>query len=166
MSDDAAKRLEIMREMLISHVPHAQAIGLEVVAAGQGICRMKVPYAAHLVGNPDTGVVHGGVITSMLDNACGIAVQMALGEPTSIATLDLRIDYMRPAEPGIDILGEAHCYKVTRSVAFVRGTAFHTDPEDPVATCVGAFMLAANRAASPAELLRGGGATAPTGVKD
>lgn len=154
MSDDTQARLEAMREMLIAHVPHARAIGLEVVSAGKGTCRMKVPYADHLVGNPDTGVVHGGVITSMLDNACGIAVQMALAEPSSIATLDLRIDYMRPAEPHTDILGEAHCYRVTNSVAFVRGTAFHTDAADPIATCVGAFMLAANRAEPPAEAAR------------
>ena len=156
MTDETARRLEMMREMLISHVPHAQAIGLEVVSAGKGKCRMKVPYADHLVGNPDTGVLHGGVITSMLDNACGIAVQMALEEPTSIATLDLRIDYMRPAEPKLDIFGEAHCYRVTKSVAFVRGTAFHTDPDDPIASCVGAFMLAANRAVPPTEAARQG----------
>lgn len=146
--------LEMMRDVLIAHVPHARALGMEIVKTGKGLCRMRVPYAEHLVGNPDTGVLHGGVITSMLDNACGVAVQLALPEPTSIATLDLRIDYMRPAEPGLDVFGEAQCYRVTRSVAFVRGTAFHSDPEDPVATCVGAFMLAANRALPPGEAAR------------
>jgi len=149
MTGDTKQRLTLLRDMLIEHVPHAKALGLEVVAAEAGMCRMKVAYAPHLVGNPDTGVVHGGVITSMLDNACGVAVQMALGEPTSIATLDLRIDYMRPAAPRRDIIGEARCYKVTRSIAFVRGVAFQDDVENPVATCVGAFMLAANRATSP-----------------
>ncbi|MEQ8746711.1 PaaI family thioesterase [Pyruvatibacter sp.] len=154
MTDDVQKRLDMMRDMLIDHVPHARAIGLEVVAAEKGMCRMKVAYAPHLIGNPDTGVMHGGVITSMLDNACGVAVQMALGEPSSIATLDLRIDYMRPATPRLDVIGEARCYKVTKSVAFVRGTAFHDDPSDPIASCVGAFMLAANRAAPTATVAR------------
>ena len=149
MSDKNEKRLAMMRTMIIDNVPHARAIGLEVVKAEKAMCLMKVPYAPHLVGNPDTGVVHGGVITSMLDNACGVAVQMALTDPTPIATLDLRIDYMRPATPKLDIFGETRCYKVTRSVAFVRGVAFHTDPDDPIAACVGAFMLAANRAPSP-----------------
>lgn len=154
MLDDPESKIEMMREMLISHVPHAKAIGLEVVSAGQGRCRMKVPYSKKLVGNPDTGVVHGGVITSLLDNACGVATQLALPEPTSIATLDLRIDYMRPATPELDIIGETHCYKVTKSVAFVRGTAFHETPDEPIATCVAAFMLAANRAVSPSSIAR------------
>jgi len=135
--------------MLIEHVPHARAIGLEIVSAEKARARLKIPYAPHLVGNPDTGVIHGGVITTMLDNACGVATQMALGEPTAIATLDLRIDYMRPASPKLDIFCEAHCFKVTKSVAFVRGTAFHDDIDDPIATCMSAFMLAANRAVPP-----------------
>ena len=64
-----------------------------------------------------------------------------------IATLDLRIDYMRPAEPGKTIKAHAHCYKVTQNVAFVRGAAYHDENEDePIATSVGTFMLAANRA--------------------
>ncbi len=145
---------ETLKGMLIDHVPHARAIGLEIVWAEKARARLKVPYASHLVGNPDTGVIHGGVITTMLDNACGVATQMALGEPSAIATLDLRIDYMRPAEPKLDIFGEAHCFKVTKSVAFVRGTAFHDDINNPIATCMSAFMLAANRAGPPSSGMR------------
>ncbi|WP_422364616.1 PaaI family thioesterase [Pyruvatibacter mobilis] len=154
MSTKEQDQAEALRHALIDHVPHAQAIGLEVVYVKKAKACLKVPYAPHLVGNPDTGVVHGGVITTMLDNACGVAVQMALDEPSSIATLDLRIDYMGPATPGRDILGEAHCYKVTKSVAFVRGVAFHDDRDDPIGTCHGAFMLAANRAVAPSSQIR------------
>ena len=91
--------------------------------------------------DPDTGVIAGGVVTTLLDHACGQAVYMAIGSPTSIATLDLRIDYMRAAEPGLDIFARAHCYKLTRRIAFVRATAYDKDPEDPVATAQAAFML-------------------------
>ena len=97
-----------------------------------------------LVGDPDTGVIAGGVVTTLLDSACGWATAAALTEPTSIATLDLRIDYMRPAEPGKDILATAHCYKLTRSVAFVRAVAYDVDPSDPVAAAQAAYMLDSN----------------------
>lgn len=140
------EHIELMKSVLIEHVPHAKAIGLEVVNARRGEAWLSVPYAEKLIGNPETGVIHGGVITSLLDNACGIAVQLALPERNSIATLDLRIDYMKPATPKLDLMAHTHCYKVTKNIAFVRGTAYHTDEEDPIATCVGTFMLAANRA--------------------
>lgn len=138
--------IAMMKDVLIQHVPHARALGLTIMDAKRGESWLTIPYDKKLVGNAETGVIHGGVITAMLDNACGVAVQLALPERMSIATLDLRIDYMKPATPGETLVGHAHCYKVTRNIAFVRGTAYHTDPSDPIATCVGTFMLAANRA--------------------
>ncbi|MDO8290210.1 MAG: PaaI family thioesterase [Parvibaculum sp.] len=141
------ENIQMMKDVLIEHVPHARALGLTILDAKHGESWLTVPYDKKLVGNLETGVIHGGVITAMLDNACGVAVQLALPERISIATLDLRIDYMKPATPGETLVGHAHCYKVTRNIAFVRGTAYHTDPLDPIATCVGTFMLGANRAA-------------------
>ena len=105
---------------------------------------LKIPYRPELVGDPDTGVIAGGVVTTLLDSACGWATGLALKEPTSIATLDLRIDYMRPAAPGKDIFATAHCYKLTRSVAFLRAVAYDVDAADPVAAAQAAFMLDAN----------------------
>lgn len=131
-------------QLLISHIPHAQAIGLTVVDARADEAWLKVPYSENLIGNPETGVVHGGVITTLLDNAAGTAVILALEEPRSIATLDLRIDYMKPATPGRDIVGYCRCYKVTRNVAFARGVAYHDTADDPIATMVATFMLGAN----------------------
>ncbi len=126
---------------MLDHVPHAKAVGLSIVSVEKATAVVKLPYDEKLVGNPDTGVVHGGVITTLLDNCCGIAVGMALGEMRPIATLDLRIDYMKPATPHLEIFARAHCYKVTANIAFVRASAYHLDPSDPIATAVGAFML-------------------------
>lgn len=125
-------------------VPHSAALGVQIVSLRDGHAELCVPYAPHLVGDPSTGVVHGGVITAVLDNASGMAVHSRLERATSIATLDLRVDYMKPAEPGREILARAHCYKTTRNIAFVRGVAFHDRPEDPIATTVATFMISSN----------------------
>ena len=143
-----SKALELIGEdlqLLVVHVPHARAIGLAVVDAQPGHIWLRVPYADFLVGNPETGVIHGGVITTLLDNGGGAAVMTALDELRAVATLDLRIDYMKPATPGRDIVGHCHCHKVTRNVAFVRGTAYHDTPDDPIATAAMTFMVGANR---------------------
>ncbi|HEU5055228.1 MAG TPA: PaaI family thioesterase [Kofleriaceae bacterium] len=125
-------------------VPHNRALGLEMVALEDGEARMRLPYSLDLVGNPETGVLHGGPITSLIDACCGASVFMKLPSPVPIATLDLRIDYLRPATAGQDVLAHATCFRLTRNVAFVRGLAYHaeTGEEDPIAAAAGAFMLA------------------------
>jgi uncharacterized protein (TIGR00369 family) len=121
--------------------PQAEALGVETVELGAATAVLRIPYKPEMVGDPETGVIAGGVVTTLLDHACGQAVFAALGQPTSIATLDLRIDYMRAAEPHQPVYARAHCYKVARSVAFVRAIAYDRDPDDPVAAAQAAFML-------------------------
>lgn len=127
----------------ISMVPaFGEAIGMTVESVDGTKLTVKVPYAEHLVGDPDSGVIHGGVITAALDNASGWAIRAGSEwqEGASMATLDLRIDYMKPATPHVDLLVMAECFKETKTIAFVRATAFHDTPDDPVATSIAAFM--------------------------
>lgn len=137
----------------LDHVPHARAIGMQLHDYRDGYAVVRVPYAEHLVGDPDTGVLHGGVITAVLDNASGMAVprEQLTPEQRAIATLDLRIDYMRAAEPHRDLLVEAACYQVTRSIAFIRARAWQDNDGEEVliASSVATFMLGANRAPPP-----------------
>lgn len=133
-----------LREMNIRFeqlVPHNRALGLKLTSVSPARASFVLPYAAHLVGNPETGVLHGGAISAAMDAACGTAVFQALSRPMPIATLDLRIDYLKPATAGRDVKIDAHCYKVTRNVAFVRGLAYLDDEGDPIASVAGSFML-------------------------
>jgi uncharacterized protein (TIGR00369 family) len=122
-------------------VPHAAAVGMKLVEVGKGRGVMRAEWAEELVGDPETGVIASGVVTALLDHTCGLACNAAFDAPQPIATLDLRIDYMRPAAPRAGITAEAVCYKVTRSVGFVRAQAWDVDPADPVATAQASFML-------------------------
>ncbi len=124
-------------------VPHVRELGIELVEVGEGTLTIRLPYHDRLVGNPETGVLHGGVITTLIDSVCGFAVSTTLTEIVPLATLDLRIDYLKPATPESDLFARAHCYKVTRYVAFVRGVAYHDDPDDAIANAVGAFVIGA-----------------------
>src|SRR5882757_5061254 len=119
--------------------------GLRLDRAASGEAWSSLPYRPVFVGDTETGVLHGGVVTAMLDESCGMAVQLALDGTRSIATLDLRIDYQKPATPGLDIKAHSICYRVTRSIAFVRATAHQDAENDPVATATACFMIGANR---------------------
>jgi len=125
-------------------IPYNAALGLRVVGIerAQAQATFTLPYDAKLVGNVDTGVLHGGAITGLIDACSGAAVFAALAEWQPIATLDLRIDYLRGGEPGRDIACRANCYRITRNVAFTRAVAYHDDEADPIATSMGTFMIA------------------------
>jgi uncharacterized protein (TIGR00369 family) len=135
------QRMKGFAAQMLKAVPHAEALGLEITDIEQARAFGRAPYREELIGDPETGVIAGGVIITLLDNLGGVAVVAALDEPTTVATLDLRIDYMRPASPGRDVLATAHCYHVARSAAFVRAVAYEDSPDDPVAHASGVFML-------------------------
>src|SRR3954470_4409494 len=119
--------------------------GLALDRAAPGEVWTSLEYRPAFIGDTGTGVIHGGVVTAMLDETCGMAVQLALDGTRSIATLDLRIDYQKPATPGLAIRAHSVCYRVTRSIAFVRATAYQETEDEPVATATACFMVGANR---------------------
>jgi uncharacterized protein (TIGR00369 family) len=127
---------------------HTQALGFRLESVEGEIVRLLTPWREDLVGDPDTGVLAGGLVTTMLDHVGGLATWVALGGFQTIATLDLRVDYMRAARPRTDLIAEAHCFKVTRNIAFVRAWAFEADaadgPGDPVAAAQSAYVITEN----------------------
>lgn len=135
------ERIALFQKWFSDTIPHNKALGLKVIGARRGFASMQLDWREELVGNPETGVLAGGPLTAMLDGCCGMAVATMLKNPEPFATLDLRIDYVRPAEPGKPVIAEAECYRVTRSVAFTRAFAHHGDPKDPIAAAAGTFML-------------------------
>ncbi|NUZ07437.1 PaaI family thioesterase [Piscinibacter koreensis] len=121
--------------------PYSRELGLRLHGVEPGWCVIKVLPDERLVGNPATGVVHGGVITALLDSCYGLAIFVKLDKLRPMATLDLRIDYLKPATPGREIFGGAVCYKLGHELAFVRGAAYHDSPDDPIATSSAIFMF-------------------------
>jgi uncharacterized protein (TIGR00369 family) len=122
-------------------VPHNLALGLRAVDCAPSIAVLELPYSESLVGDPERGVLHGGVVTTLLDATAGTAVYLSGKVPPRIATLDLRIDYLKPALPHRSVFARAECFKVTESIAFVRAIAYQDAEADAIASAAATFML-------------------------
>lgn len=141
MSSPAFFDPKIIEQMIREAIPHCRELQIEVVEVSRERVALKLPYQARLIGNPASAVLAGGAVTTLIDSVCGMAVQFALGKLMPIATLDLRIDYLRPSRPNCDVTASAECYKLTRQIAFVRSLAWDTEMSDPIANCVATFMI-------------------------
>jgi len=134
-------RLAVLNAAFTRNVPHNAALGLELVGAEPGTAAIRLPWTAELVGDPETGAVHGGVLTSLVDATCGAAVFLGVQPPRPIATLDLRIDHLRRSAAGRELLCDARCERITTHIAFVRATVHDGDPASPVAIASATFMI-------------------------
>jgi uncharacterized protein (TIGR00369 family) len=131
---------------MVNHTPHAAHLGIRVVETGPGFSVCALPFREELIGDPRRRVIFGGAITTLIDHASGLAVACAVEELTAIATIDLRVDYLRAAEPDLELYARSDCYRLARNVAFIRAVAWERTPDDPFASALGTFMLGANRA--------------------
>lgn len=114
-------------------------------------CAMRAPFRADLVGDPLEGGLAGGVIFALLDQTCGMAISQALRARAEaegrelrmggMATLDFRLDHIRPPRSGASVTGEAECLNLGGDVAVVRGFAYEDDRGDPIAAAQAAFMI-------------------------
>ena len=138
MSNKVQIELDAVRSFF-SNLAFSKFLGLNLESLGDGTAVISIPYQEKLIGDPKTRVMHGGVVTALLDSCCGAAV-MAAGTPKTVtATIDLRIDYMRPAEPNCVITATSECYHITKNVVFVSAIAHDSAKKAPVARATGAF---------------------------
>ena len=132
---DAARFMQFAKR-----VGHGAALDIDYVAHGEDWAELVLPYDPRLIGDEATGVIASGPIVSLMDMATSVAIWVKRGRFAPQATVDLRIDYLRPARPGQAVIGRGECYWITRSIAFVRGIAHDGDPGDPLAHVTGTFM--------------------------
>lgn len=133
-----AMRMDRVRRF-IGTLNQSRELGMTVTSAQEGRLSLCLPYSDRIIGNPDTGVIHGGAITTLMDTASGSAIICTLDDFELCPTLDLRVDYMRPAEPHKPVYARAETYKVTRNIIFTRCEAYQ-EPGETIANCVGTFM--------------------------
>lgn len=108
--------LRIMEE----HVPFNRHLGIRGESAGGGRAVLLLPVRPEFVGDPRRPALHGGVISSLIDTAGGVAAWSALSSGESVSTVDLRVDYLEPASPRGELRAEAELIRKGNRVCHVR----------------------------------------------
>lgn len=125
---------------LATSLGHPGWLGLQFHAIGPDWIEMALNWREDLVGDPDTNVLASGPVLALMDNVCGAALWHKRGKFGEQLTIDLRVDYMRPALAGSKIIARAGVTRLTRQVAFIHGVGYETDLSDPVCHVAATYM--------------------------
>ena len=127
--------------------PQANALGITITEVSKARAKGELPWREDIVGDTQSGTIASGAVVTLVDQVCGASCMAALNKPAGMATLDLRIDYLRPSKRGNTIRAEGHCYRVSEYIAFVRANAYDgPNDEDKIAAVQGTFMIIKDRA--------------------
>jgi uncharacterized protein (TIGR00369 family) len=110
---------ELMR-LMEEHVPFNRFLGMRGHSIGIGTCVLTLSVREEFVGDPRRPALHGGVVSSLIDTAGGLAAWSALAPGESVSTVDLRIDYLEPAGLGADLRAAADLVRKGNRVCHVR----------------------------------------------
>ena len=126
---------------MIPGAPFHHDIGIRYADHGKNWISLELPYDPALDGYGEPGVVSGGAVFTLMDASSGMSVMVTRNALAPMATLDLRLDYLRPANAGETIRSRVECYRLTRRFGFTRGIAYNNDPNHPIAHASGIFII-------------------------
>ncbi len=133
------KNLKMAEAFFGVHHPLFSSMHIGIGRVEKGLAEMRMPFSAHLAD--DAGALHRGALVTLLDTTCGLAIFAALGTFRPIATVDLRVDYLREIDPGVAIRAHVECVGMTGHMAYIQGRVMQEDDEAPLAIAAGSFAL-------------------------
>lgn len=117
-------------------------MGLEIDELSPEGVQVRMPFNPDFCIDAEQTLLHGGILTALLDSVFGLANFVAIKGISTMATLDLRVDYLRPARSRADLMVRAHCFRQTRHIAFNAGHVwFDEEKKEEVARGTASFAL-------------------------
>ncbi len=134
------EKLRLIKQMG-AFIPHSSGLGVELHSIEGSELTLRLPYQQQLVGDAETGVLHSGALTVLLDQTLGLSAVCSNDiAPSVTPTLDLRIDHFGIAPPGADIFATGKVLRATRKILFVDGYAWCDSPDKPIARATGTWV--------------------------
>jgi len=133
---------DALKKLMETGIPFNRLLGIKLVTLEKGHARLEVPFRDELVGDPFRPALHGGVLSALADTAGGAAVWSAATDlRVRVSTIDLRVDYLRPARLEA-IVADARVVRMGNRVGVVDVTLFHpTTEHETFATCKAVYNV-------------------------
>ena len=143
----ASKAQALLRSVMEEHIAFNKHLGLKVESFDAAAPKLRFDMRPELVGNPVRKILHGGVISAVLDVSGGFAIMLSIASespvtPTSfpnMGTIDLRVDYLRPGR-GKYFIATARIVRKGSRIA-VTHMELHNDEGELIATGGAAYVL-------------------------
>jgi uncharacterized protein (TIGR00369 family) len=134
--------LEEARRYFEEAIPYNKFLGIKVGPTAPGKTQVTLPFRPELIGDTERPALHGGVLTALIDAACGLAVWTRAEAQDRVSTIDLRVDFLRPGRSE-EIVVDATVVRVGNRVGVAEAVAFHSgDAANPIATGTGVYNIA------------------------
>ena len=120
-----------------------KTIGASIEAIGAGEIEIEFPYQSSLT--QQNGFIHAGIVSTVLDSACGYAAFSLMPEDASVLTIEFKINLLSPAK-GDRFRGYGKVKKAGRTISVAEAElyAFSDQGRKLVATMVGTLMAINN----------------------
>ncbi len=112
-----------------------RAIGATLTRVSAGEVEIEIPFESALT--QQHGYVHAGIITAIVDNACGYAAMSLTPAGTEVLTVEYKVNFLAPAR-GARFVGRGRVVRSGRTFTVCTGEVLAIEAEDTVAV---AFML-------------------------
>jgi uncharacterized protein (TIGR00369 family) len=141
---------EVLKRVMEELIPFNRFLGVKATLAEAGLVRLEIPFREELIGDPMRPALHGGVLSMLADTAGGAAVWLGVeDERARVSTIDLRIDYLRPAKLET-LVAEAKVVRVGNRVGVADVRLFQPSAaEGTIATGKGVYNIIIKRDAEP-----------------
>ncbi|MEW6282246.1 MAG: hotdog fold thioesterase [Candidatus Eremiobacterota bacterium] len=116
-SNEAAPYHERLTRFFEEEILFNRFLGLKVDHLEEGFARLRLPYRQEFLGDPFRPSLHGGVLSSLIDVAGGLAVLSRLHPGEMCHTIDMRVDYLRPGRP-VDMVAHARVVRLGNRTGF------------------------------------------------
>jgi len=122
-----------------------QLIGATLTHVEPGAVEIRLPFRADL--SQQHGFVHAGVITTIVDSACGYAALSVVPPQTGVLTIEYKVNFLTPAQ-GSYFVARGRVVRAGRTVVVCAGdvVAVQDGQETAIATMLATIMAVRERA--------------------